>query len=302
MRFGVEIELDSLDGRDFSDRPLSPGEMPAGSDLVAGIVSGLGLEVQTHGWKHNHNNSVWVCKPDSSCGMELCSPVLDESRLNEVVLVLDALAARSEVTSGPNCALHVHVDVSSMISGVPESSESLCAVLAWWVKCEAVMLDSVPSRRRNSRFCRCIGFSDLFGHDERVVPCMSVSKLRDKYLTLNTHHLVARKRNSIEFRILEGTKDSSLCESWVGFVLNFVSRAAAAGMPEDYRWVGLEEVEELVESESCSAWLRDRILENSSDSPSRFWRARADREMSRLRASGVFGRTNSFFIGCERDK
>lgn len=291
MRFGVEIELDALDGRDFSLRPLSPGEMPAGVDLVVQTAAAVGLEVQTHGWKHNHNNSVWVCKPDSSCGIELCSPVLEESRIDEVLAVMDALKSRPEITAGPNCALHVHVDVSPFVSGLPESSESLCAILAWWIKCEAVMLDSVPSLRRNSRFCRCIGLTDLFSHDEKVVPCMAVSKLQDKYLTLNTHHLVGRKRNSIEFRVLEGTKDSGLCGSWVGFVLDFVRASVAAGLPDDYRWVSLEEVERFVSSPPSAAWLRARVLENSCESPSRFWRTRSDFEMSRLVASGIFGRT-----------
>jgi hypothetical protein len=167
MRFGVEIELDAADGRDFAVRPLVYGEMPAGYDRVVRIVSGLGMEIQHHGWKHNHNNSVWICKPDSSCGMELCSPVMDESEMGDLARVMDVLAADPVLTSGPNCSLHVHVDVSDLVEGIPESSGSLCSVLAWWVKCEPFMLESVPDARRNSRFCRCIGMTDLFDHEER---------------------------------------------------------------------------------------------------------------------------------------
>lgn len=302
MRFGVEIELDSLDKRNFIERPLAPGEMPKGCDLISEVMSGLGMEVQVHGWKHNHNNSVWVCKPDSSCGMELCSPVLEEGQIDEIAVVLDALSAHEEITAGHNCAFHVHVDVSHLIPGIPDSSESLCAVLAWWVKCEPVMLDSVPSRRRNSRFCRCIGFTDLFGHDERVVPLMAVSKLREKYLTLNTTHLVARKRNSIEFRILEGTKDSVLAVNWVRFLLNFVGKAAAAGIPKDYRWVSFEEVRSLVDSDALSRWIGGRILQNARFENSRFWAARFDREIRRLMDCGVFGRISSCVIDAQRDK
>lgn len=302
MRFGVEIELDATDGRDFSSCPLAPGEMPKGADSVARAVSSLGLEIQTHGWKYNHNNSVWVCKPDSSCGMELCSPVLDESQIDEVLVVVDALAAADEITSGPKCAVHVHVDVSSMITGIPESSEDLCSVLAWWVKSEPVMLDSVPARRRNSRFCRCIGLTDLFDHDEKVVPCLAVGKLSEKYLTLNTHHLVARKRKSIEFRILEGTKDSELVGEWIRFVLNFVGRARLAGMPNDYRWISESEVGRLIESDRCSGWLHERILENATEDSSRFWLARHEHEMGLPARPVIFGRTAPSFIGAQRDK
>lgn len=286
----MEIEIDAADGRDFSESPLRQGEMPAGSERVAEIVSSLGLEVQRHGWRHNHNNSVWVCKPDSSCGIELCSPVLDEGRLDEIAVVMDALARDEALTCGPNCAFHVHVDVSSLAGDSPESSPRLCAALAWWIKCEAVLFDSVPARRRDSRFCRCIGMTDLFDHEDAVVPVAVVDKLRDKYLSANTHHLVARKRRSVEFRIMEGTKDSGAACNWVRFLLNFVRRAAAAGPPEDYRWVGLPEVESLVQSGGLFLWLAGRIERNASSAASRFWASRV----------GGFGETPSF-IGPRRD-
>jgi len=264
--------------------------MPAGADEVSGLISGLGLVVQVHGWKHNHNNCVWVCKPDSSCGIEVCSPVIYDSRLGEVAAVLDALAADPRVTAGDRCSFHVHVDVSPFISGVPESSERLCSILAWWIKCEPVMMDSVPDARRNSRFCRCIGLTDLFDHDERVMPCLAVNKLKEKYLSLNTHHLVARKRNSIEFRILEGTKDSRLALSWVDFVLNFVDKASRLPIPDDYRWLSLEEVLELIDDPTSAAWLVGRMEKNMSASSSRFWSSRFEIERA---ARSVFFRTNA---------
>lgn len=287
----MEIELDSTDGRDFSERPLAPGEMPAGLERAAGIVSDLGLEVQTHGWKHNHNNSVWICKPDSSCGMELCSPVLDESRVGELCSVLDALAADSVLTAGPNCSLHVHVDVSPFIRDVPESSDALCSILAWWVKCEPFMLDSVPERRRNSRFCRCIGFTDLFDHEEKIVPCLIVGKLKDKYLSLNTHHLVGRKRSSIEFRILEGTKDSLLVSSWVAFISNFMERSISLGTPQDYTWLTEDQFVDFVASRRHMDWIASRIRKNSAENSLNFWRARSAAE------GRFFGRTPSFIVG-----
>lgn len=301
MRFGVEIELDAFDGRDFAAQPLGHGEMPAGASEVADIVAGLGYEVQTHGWKHNHNNSVWTCKPDSSCGIELCSPVLDEGGIPDVLRVMSALKTDPRVSAGEDCAFHVHVDVSEIVSGMPELSVPLCSVLAWWIKSEPIMLDSVPARRRSSRFCKCIGFTDLFDHEEKVLPCMAVGKLRDKYLTLNTHHLVARKRDSIEFRIMEGTVDPELAGPWIGFLLNFVGKASAAPMPDDYRWVSIGELDRLVESEDFSRWIRARILENSEGERSRFWRARLAAELPRLGGRPFFGRTASF-LGPLRDK
>lgn len=295
MRFGVEIEMDATDGRDLAVRPLVHGEMPAGYDRVVRIVRDLGIEIQHHGWRHNHNNSVWICKPDSSCGIELCTPVMSDLDMVDLIRVMDALASDSALTAGPRCALHVHVDVSDMIKGTPESSASLCSVLAWWVKCEPFIMESVPELRRNSRFCRCIGLTDLFDHDERVVPCLVVSKLRDKYLSINTHHLVARKRNSIEFRLLEGTKDSCLAASWVAFVLNFVRRSSSAAVPQNYRWASAEEFAELVGFGPHLEWIRSRARLNCRTNSLRFWAARSESEVSFLDKSDASGAPESEF-------
>lgn len=274
MRFGVEIEIDAFDGRDFLSSPLRPGELPEGVRQVADLVSGLGKEVQTHEWKNNHNNSVWICKPDSSCGVELCSPVLDETEAFEVLEVMDALKADERVSCGDSCAFHVHVDVSDLVDGIPESSARLCSVLAWWIKSEAVFIDAMPDRRKDSRFCRCIGFTDLFSHDERPVPCLAVNKLRDKYLTLNTHHLVSRKRNSIEFRLLEGTKEASVAMPWINLLINFVRGASSYSIPDDYTWLERNDVLEMFLTRDDALWLRGRIGQNRPANSSRFWIAR----------------------------
>jgi hypothetical protein len=137
--------------------------------------------------------------------------------------------------------------------------------------------------------------TDLFDHEERVVPCLAVSKLREKYLSLNTYHLVERRRNSIEFRILEGTKDSHLASSWIGFVLNFVRQSAARPIPENYRWVELSDFESLIASDFYMDWILGRIAENWGGDSSHFWRSVADAE------GVVFGRMPSF-IDRLRDK
>lgn len=296
MRFGVEIEIDSFDGRDFLTRPLRLGELPEGVRQVADIVSDLGKPVQVHDWKNNHNNSVWICKPDSSCGFELCSPVLDESELSEVSEVMDALKSDSRVNCGDLCAFHVHIDVSDLVGEIPEASSRLCSVLSWWIKSEAVFADAMPDRRKDSRFCKCIGFTDLFSHDEKPVPCLVVDKLKDKYLTLNTHHLTARKRNSIEFRLLEGTKDSSVAVPWVSLLLNFVRKSSSMAIPENYRWLERSEVADMFLAAADMDWLTRRINQNRPSSASKFWAAR-DSALSVQADSGTFfGRTAPFIV------
>ena len=71
-RFGVEIELNSMDGR---NRPLGKNN-PVGADHIANLISrSLKKTAKITKWHHTHNNEFWVVKPDSSCGIEVCSPV-----------------------------------------------------------------------------------------------------------------------------------------------------------------------------------------------------------------------------------
>ena len=38
-KFGIEIEFNSFDGRDFRKNPLDKGEMPLGIDYIADLVN-----------------------------------------------------------------------------------------------------------------------------------------------------------------------------------------------------------------------------------------------------------------------
>lgn len=294
MRFGVEIELDDLDGRDFGLRPLLQGEMPSGIDEVKKLIEGLGLEVHVHTWKHNHNNSIWACKPDSSCGIEICSPVMEDSEIETLTAVVDALNRRKDFTTGENCSVHVHVDVSHLVESKFINSEPLSSVLSWWIKSEAVMFDSVPDRRRNSKFCRCIGLTDTVSHDEVLISSIMISRLSNKYFSLNTHHMFFGKRNSIEFRLMEGTKNSFDIQMWVRLILRFVESTSHLKRPNDLKWIDLDEVCKIISAPDLEDWLRLRIALNSKDeSSSFFWKDRLIREYSDSSLLVSFGQSSS---------
>ena len=75
-RYGVEIEVNSFDGL---PRPLGweDGNLPEGIYYVGNLVKKITNErVLIHKWGNDHYNDSWVVKPDSSCGMEICTPVL----------------------------------------------------------------------------------------------------------------------------------------------------------------------------------------------------------------------------------
>ena len=117
-RFGVEIELNSFDKRDFRNNPLRRGELPQGIHYVGNLIADLLKEkVQINRWRVNasQNNNEWIVKTDASCGIEVCSPV---SRgwhgLKRVCQVVDLFARDPRIEVGSNCAFHVHTEVKDL--------------------------------------------------------------------------------------------------------------------------------------------------------------------------------------------
>jgi hypothetical protein len=246
-KFGVEIELNAFDGRDFKKNPLLKGELPKGIDYIARLlVEILDKQVRVCGWHPTHNNEDWVCKPDSSCGIEICSPATKgRATLLEIEKVIKAIGEDRNIKIDNRCSLHVHVDISDCLYRSANSSRydwaqsprSLAAILACWIKCEAVFLDSVPCDRKRNRYCPSIGMSDLFTHNSNIDPIELILSLgQNKYSTINTFHLLNGKRDTIEFRIMdnEGCISSNITKNWINLILHFVEVAKNQNLPKKY--------------------------------------------------------------------
>jgi hypothetical protein len=296
-RFGVEIEINAFDGRDFVKNPLTHGERPDGIREVASILSSVGLDSEVQHWQYNHDNSFWACKPDASCGIEICSPVLHRSRMGELLLALSSLESDPRVSCDARCSFHVHLEVDAGPN--PAISKGLCSVLSRWVRCEHVFVDSFPSWRKTNRFCRCVGMSGLFGPDDLVTPVGTFEKMADKYLTLNTFHLYNRRRSSIEFRLGEGTTSPHFAENWLGVIFDFVDRCESAGPPSSYLWMEPGEVLEFLDLKGPHGrWFLQRLNENCLSCDSGFWSS--DSRMHAFReyySRAVFGEIPSPLLG-----
>jgi hypothetical protein len=129
-------------------------------------------------------------------------------------------------------------------------------------------MDFAAPTRKTNRYCKFIGETCLFDHSERVSLHRAFSKLKDKYLTMNTFHMFHRRRNSLEFRILEGTKDFRLVENWINLIFHFVDRCRLSPPPESYVWSDPEDFFKFMEfSEEKSdlrLWFLDRLVKNTS--------------------------------------
>lgn len=241
-RFGVELEINSFDMR---NRPIGyeEGKLPEGIHYVSNLVRKITNErVLIHKWGNDHHNDCWIVKPDGSCGMEVCTPVMKGwQRLMQTCRVVDGMAKDSKFTADQRCSLHVHIDVSDL------SEEQLATVVTWWVKSEAVFMDSVPVSRKKNQYCQFLGQTDIFDdiEDGFFHPEVLLKKIGHcKYYSVNTFHYQNKKRKTIEFRIMDSEccLNSWMTKNWVRLILHFVERAAARGMPAAYeagdRWSG----------------------------------------------------------------
>lgn len=207
--------------------------MPEGIHYVANLVmEAIKSYVQITEWHYTHNNDFWIVKPDASCGIEICSPVLKGwSGIKEVCRVIQKLSQDKKIKIDESCALHVHVEVADCDQDMRGS------ILAYWIKCEAVFIDSVPKHRKLNRFCQIISLHDIFEHDTPVDPESLIEQLgKHKYFTLNTYHLSRDRRETIEFRIVEqeGCINQELTQNWIRLLVHFVEMTKKRPLPYNY--------------------------------------------------------------------
>lgn len=280
-KFGIELEVCSYDDRDFKEVRLAGNEMPLGIDDVAlTIMKGTCEQVIINKWHLTHNNTQWVLKPDSSCGIEICSPILaGVYGMRKLVSLISILKSNRMIHVDHRCGFHLHTDISDT------GTEGVGAILAWWIKCEAVFLDAMPDYRKVNRYCQQIGGSPLFEHDLNYTSQELIKKLGQyKYFTVNSYHYYKGNRPTIEFRVAEDTMclNEIDAENWVCLLLHFIEMAKKRGMPLNYQkdnqrtglcWMDFNDVMSFLQfdGELCPKllgvknWFTKRIINNTCD-------------------------------------
>lgn len=269
-KFGVEIELNSFDQRDFKKDPLAKNEKPEGMDYVFDLLKSNGYEVESRSWQNTHNNDKWICKPDASCGIEICSPVSEN--LEEIKKVINLLSVDPKIKIDDRCSFHVHMDVSDCIYKNNflldfEKSEKLGSILSWWIKCEAVFFDSFPNKRKNNKYCQCIGISDFLSIDDANTKKLISVLGQNKYYSLNTYHLSKIDRLTIEFRLAEdgACLDSDFACNWINLINRFIESSINKRMPSNLCWIDLIEVFDFLNLDNdiiLAKWFLNRLVTN----------------------------------------
>ncbi len=215
-RFGVELEYNTLSGVIKTGK----SDPPDGAGFVADLINKAVKEhVKISGHAATNNNAHWVVKSDSSCGIEVCTPIFKGwSGLESLLLGQLAIVKSGKIKADTRCSFHVHVNISDL------TQEQMAVILAHYIKFEAIFMDSVPTRRKINRYCSPLFYEmDINSSLDNII-----YKLKDnKYYSVNCYQYFKSKKPTIEFRI--GENDLCLepysAKCWVRLLLHFIEIA-----------------------------------------------------------------------------
>ena len=222
-KFGLEYEFNN----DWSILSLM-------SDVVE---EATGQYAEIRNYEHTYENyDLWVCKTDSSCGVELVSPILNgPSKLKvaaEILLKLEDNAFDIDET----CGQHVHVEIADFT----EKQKGIMA--SYWMKIERFIVNGTPAHRRNNSYCTPITQKHDYVNancayePEEVLRRMASG--RDA-INFGPPH---SSRKTIEFRFGEMTFDPEVIKNRVRFLIWFVEMCKILPAPSNLNWMTPKQV------------------------------------------------------------
>lgn len=208
-KYGVELEVEGI-GVDQARQVLAP------------------LSVPTNTRDDNQGDfSKWSVHYDGSLdsGAEIVSRILtgDQGKA-EIAVVAPALRAAG-ATVGPNCGLHVHVDVSDF------TLPMLRTLVHRYAHFESKIDRIVSGNRRGNRnsFSHSMhAFISAYDEEMKVpnrTPRDFAGRIDSRYYKLNLVSIY--KYGTVEFRQHQGSIDPVKINAWVEFVVNFVEETKA---------------------------------------------------------------------------
>jgi hypothetical protein len=202
--------------------------------------------------------------------------------------VADALkAAGCKVNQ--KCGVHVHGDISDW------NLERVGVMLARWCKIETVLVQALPSHRRNNQYAKLMRRKHRLDYEKTwtgkdldlaMEPTnLEVHHNREKRVAINLvgyatgrQHDKNYPRKTAELRLVEGTLEREDIENWTRLYVHFLDECVGKGMP-DLKPVGLEETLAILglqspdegytllspELHSVKVWLLRRIMKHTND-------------------------------------
>lgn len=246
-KFGIEIEV---------EKNKTQEEI---SDAI-GTVAKRPIQISGGQWAQSTHNTYWHVKYDSTCGpkgkgkdnggWEVASFVASGYKdLLEIEHVANSLKVLG-CNVNDNCGLHIHVDVSDF------SKEQISVLTAYWLKVEAWFSQAVPSIRTENKYCKLItkskaknlSFDTHYASTtlwDIIKPTnFAIHENDQKKMSLNMVGIAQRfhyedqgetcppgVRQTVEFRMPEGTLDGKEVKNWVRLFVLFVETCKISKMP-----------------------------------------------------------------------
>ena len=185
------------------------------------------VDVVMEGYNHNTRDH-WKIITDSTCGLELVSPILKGKQgLKEAQRVIDQLASVDGVVVNRSCGIHVHVGCEDV------TAQGMKNVLVQYTKNQTIINSVLAPSRHDSRWCRPVYNGNVETLVNNLRNCDTVSSvintIGDRYRTVNVQ--CWNRYRTIEFRQHGGSVDSVKICNWVSFLLNTVDKAIATTTP-----------------------------------------------------------------------
>lgn len=248
-RFGVEIELNSFDGFSKNDELSEPLGIKHAAET---IKNALNENVEVTGWHTTINSIRWIAKPDSSCGFEICSPILKGSAgLKSLVNVIKAIKKDGRFQADSRCSFHVHFELPS------KNINYISSLIVNWIRCELFFFLMIPNLRKQSRYCQLMGLSDVFYKKTNLDANMIFNKISDyKFYSLSVYHFKKSGRNTVEFRIMDNSAclDSYVVENWILLLNRFINKSSKTKVFDEnnfllnpIKWLDVKEVFDFLE-------------------------------------------------------
>jgi len=211
--FGIEIEF-------ITDGTNSQSQIA--QELNRAFRS---VTIESEGWNHTTRDH-WKIVTDSSCGLELVSPILTGSKgLKQAQRVIDTLSMIEGVTVNRSCGIHVHVGCADI------TANGMKNVILQYAKNERLINSVLAPSRRDTRWAR-----QLVGNNSRYTDMNSlktaldgadtctqiISLMSGRYQTVNVQ--CWNRQRTVEFRQHGGSLDSEKIMNWVVFLLNTVEK------------------------------------------------------------------------------
>jgi len=230
-RFGIELEYNAFDGQ---SRSKAENELPSGIyELANALVKSTNLSVEINKWSYTNNNDRWVLKPDSSCGIEVCSPPMrGKNGCFNFYETLKSFVNHPDVEADGRCSMHVHIEIEDF------AQTEIAYLISKWIQCEPLFFIITDKDRWINQYCIPLGLSHTFDDEEPIQIFSAIEKLSQyKYYAINFYHYIKNRKKTVEFRCM-GNDACVIPEdayNWLKLIICFVDRCKGTSLFDPIR-------------------------------------------------------------------